>query len=203
MNKRTIWGSLWLPDQETRKVCHILLQDPKFFVLLLQIDEALASESRSAGCSCGGILHRANYPRKPRACPESVRMDFESRFSFCCNQCRKRTTSVSVRFLGRRVYPGLAVVLMSAGRAHTTSIIAQLSETLNIPMRTIYRWRQWWRELFPITPLWQAACARFMPPVDLRLLPASLIGRFVGPAIEAMQRLLIFLSPLTVKFRSL
>lgn len=171
-------------------------------MLLLQIDETLASEARSAGCLCGGILHRANYPRKPRACPESVRTDFESRFSFCCNQCRKRTTSVSVRFLGRRVYPGLAVMLMSSGRAHTTSIIAQLSETLNIPMRTIYRWRQWWRELFPITPLWQAACARFMPPVDLRLLPTSLIERFAGPAIDAMQRLLIFLSPLTVESRS-
>ena len=92
---------------------------------------------------------------------------------------------------------------MSAGRAHTTSIIAQLSETLNISMRTIYRWRQWWRELFPITPLWQAACARFMPPVDLRLLPLSLIERFAGPAIDAMQRLLIFLSPLTVGLRSL
>ncbi|MDE8347178.1 MAG: hypothetical protein POH28_13545 [Acidocella sp.] len=171
-------------------------------MLLLQIDEALASETRSAGCSCGGILHRANYPRKPRCCPEVVRPDFESRFSFCCNQCRKRTTSISVRFLGRRVYLGLAVVLMSAGRAHAASIIAQLSEALNIPMRTIYRWRQWWRELFPITPLWQASCARFMPPVDLRLLPLSLIERFAGIPEEAMQRLLIFLSPLTVKFRS-
>lgn len=183
-------------------MCHILLQDPKFFVLLLQIDEVLASETQSAGCPCGGILHRANYPRKPRCCPEVVRTDFESRFSFCCNQCRKRATSVSVRFLGRRVYLGLAVVLMSAGRAHATSIVVQLSETLNIPMRTIFRWRQWWRDLFPITPLWQADCARFMPPVDLSLLPASLIERFTGPAIEAMQRMLIFLSPLSVKFRS-
>ena len=183
-------------------MCHILLQDPRFFVLLLHIDQALASEAQSAGCPCGGILHRASYPRKPRCCPTSVRPHFELRFSFCCNRCRKRTTSVSVRFLGRRVYPGLAVVLMSAGRAHATSTVAKLSETLNIPMRTIHRWRQWWRDLFPLTALWQADCARFMPPVDLHLLPASLIGRFVGPAIEAMQRLLIFLSPLTVGFRS-
>ncbi len=183
-------------------MCHILLQDPKFFITLLQIDQTLATETQSTGCSCGGTLHRANYPRKPRCCPESVRPDFESRFSFCCNQCRKRTTSVSVRFLGRRVYPGLAVVLMSGGRAHATSIVAKLSAELNIPMRTIHRWRQWWRELFPITPLWQADCARFMPPVDSRLLPASLIERFSGNSMDAMQRLLLFLSPLTVEFRS-
>ena len=31
MNKRTLWGSLWLPSQETLKVCHALLQDLKFF----------------------------------------------------------------------------------------------------------------------------------------------------------------------------
>lgn len=89
-------------------MCHALLQNPNFFSLLLQIDMDLAAATRSAGCpSCGGVLHQANYPRKPRACPKEVRADFESRFSFCCNECRKRTTSMSVRFLGRRVYKRL------------------------------------------------------------------------------------------------
>jgi hypothetical protein len=179
-------------------VCHALLQDSKFFLLLLQIDIDLAAQSRAVGCSCGGVLHCANYPRKPRCCLFDVRADYEWRFSFCCNRCRKRTTSVSVRFLGRRVYLGLAVVLMSAGRVDATSAVAKLGETLNVPARTIQRWRNWWVEQFPLTPLWQATCARFMPPVALSQLPAGLIERFIGTAAESLMRLLIFLSPLTV-----
>lgn len=179
-------------------MCHALLQNPNFFQLLLQIDIELAAQSRAGGCQCGGVLHCANYPRKPRACLNEIRADYESRFSFCCNQCRKRATSMSVRFLGRRVYLGLAVVLMSAGRSQSTSAVAQLSDTLNVPVRTLQRWRNWWAEQFPLTPLWQAACARFMPPVDLSLLPASLIARFTGAAAESLMRLLEFLSPLTV-----
>ena len=179
-------------------MCHALLQNPNFFQLLLQIDIELAAHTRAGRCQCGGVLHRANYPRKPRACLNEIRADYESRFSFCCNQCRKRQTSVSVRFLGRRVYLGLAVVLMSAGRSKSAPTMAQLSATLNIPARTIQRWRQWWIEQFPLTPLWQAACARFMPPIDLSQLPNSLIERFTGLADESLKRLLIFLSPLTV-----
>ena len=179
-------------------MCHALLQNPNFFRLLLQIDIDLAAETRTVGCQCGGALHRANYPHKPRCCLEEARADFESRFSFCCNRCRKRATSVSVRFLGRRVYLGLAVVLMSAGRARYASALAQLGETLGVPARTIQRWRRWWVARFPLTPLWRAACARFMPPIDLSLLPDSLIECFLGAAEESMRRLLLFLTPLTV-----
>lgn len=180
-------------------MCHALLQNQNFFHVLLQLDIELAAETRAVNCyHCGGTLHCANYPRKPRCCPDEIRTEFESRFSFCCNQCRKRQTSVSVRFLGRRVYLGLAVVLMSAGRSKSAPTMAQLSATLNIPARTIQRWRQWWIEQFSLTPLWQAACARFMPPIDLSQLPNSLIERFTGLADESLKRLLIFLSPLTV-----
>jgi len=180
-------------------VCHALQQDPRFYLLLLRIDDELSSEVRLRGCACGGVLHRANYPRKPRACLSEVRADFESRFSFCCNRCRRRTTSMSVRFLGRRVYLSLAVVLASARHAGQRPAAARLSTELNIPVRTLQRWRQWWGEQFPLTPLWQAACARFMPPVDTETFPASLLERFAGDAAEALLRLLVFLSPLTVR----
>jgi hypothetical protein len=106
---------------------------------------------------------------------------------------------MSVRFLGRRVYLGLAVVLMSSGRVEATSTVAQLSEILAVPVRTIQRWRSWWAEQFPLTPLWQAACARFMPPIVLSQLPASLIERFAGSAGESLMRLLVFLTPLTAR----
>jgi hypothetical protein len=181
-------------------VCHALLQNPNFFHILLQIDIELAANTHASPCPhCGGTLHCANYPRKPRCCLEEARTHFESRFSFCCNQCRKRKTSVSVRFLGRRVYLGLAVVLMSARRSQSPSDVAQLSETLSVPASTLQRWRRWWVQQFPITPLWQAHCARFMPQIDLTLLPDSLIERFLGSTEDQIRRLLIFLSPLTVE----
>ena len=93
-------------------MCHELLQDPNFFRLLLCIDQELAGELKAGGCVCGGVLHRADYPRKPRGCLAEVRSQFESRWSFCCNRCRKRSTSMSVRFLGRRVYLAVAVERM-------------------------------------------------------------------------------------------
>ena len=105
---------------------------------------------------------------------------------------------MSVRFLGRRVYLGLAVVLMSSRIIGPTSSTTRLSGTLDVPLRTLQRWRHWWRDLFPLTSLWQAACARFMPPVEMNQLPASLLERFAGPAGEPLLRLLFFLTPLTV-----
>ena len=185
LNKRTLRGSLRLPSQETVQVCHVQLQTRPFFLFLIRLDEELAAQAQGAGCSCGGVLHRANYPRKPRGCPTlAIREAFSSRLSFCCSRCRRRTTSMSVRFLGRRVYLGLAVVLC---------------EALAVPLRTLQRWRRWWREDFMQTPLWQAMCARFMPPVSAQGLPGELLARFAGEATEALQRLLRFLAPLTVR----
>jgi len=182
-------------------VSHILLQDPTFFQLLLQIDIDLAAQTRAGNCPCGGTLHQANYPRKPRGCPIEAREDYASRFSFCCSQCRKRTTAMSVRFLGRRVYLSLVVVLQSARRAGPTATeaAARLCQTLAVPARTLERWRTWWAQCFPATPLWQGHGARFMPPVATTELPDSLMARFSGSAAESMTRLLAFLTPLTVR----
>ena len=182
-------------------VCHALLDDPKFLALLLRIDHELAANTRIDGCHCGGALHRADYPRKPRGCPAEVRPDHSSRLSFCCAVCRQRATPESVRFLGRRVSLGLAVVLVSARPAAAVAAAARLGSALGIARRTLARWRAWWQAQFPQTPLWRAACARFMPPVPDALLPGELIERFTGPAHEALMRLLVWLSPITVASR--
>ncbi|AMP14401.1 TnmB [Collimonas pratensis] len=87
-------------------MCHAILQDIKFFEILSRIDNELAAETHAGLCQCGGTLYQANYPRKPRGFPNEKRPDHASRFSFCCRDCRKRSTSVSVRFLCRRVYRG-------------------------------------------------------------------------------------------------
>lgn len=180
-------------------MCHTLLQDPKLYVLLSLIDDERAAESRVAGCGCGGVLHSARYPRKPRGAPPGLRRLIESRHSFCCATCRRRTTPESVRYLGRRVYLAVVVVLACAMRAGVTSRrAAQLTAVLNVPLRTLQRWRRWWLEEFVQTPFWRAASGVFMPPVAADLLPASLLSRFAGdelvtPVIQCLR----FLSPLS------
>lgn len=177
-------------------MCHAILSDIKFFQQLVLIDQDLADQTRILGCPCGGPLHQAHFPRKPRSCPSAVRDDFATRFSFCCGWCRRRVTAVSVRFLGRRVHLALAVVLVS-DRGPTPAAARRLAQQLSVSPRTVERWRQWWREHFPGTDLWQTMCARFMPPLDVALLPAALLARFAGVGDQPMRRLLMFLTPLT------
>jgi hypothetical protein len=190
--------SLWLLRQETTEVCHGLLQDPAFFHFLQRIDEELASEARLGGCRrCSAALHSADYPRKPRGCPASVREEYSSRISFTCGRCQKRTTPASVRFLGRRVY--LAVVLMLVS-PHGGAAEQALRERLPVAQRTLSRWRRWWSEEFQRTPFWQSVRERFAVVVDITRLPLSLLERFdAGTQGERMTQLLRFVSPLSTR----
>ena len=175
------------------------LANPQLHQVLAKVDGDLAEEVRQRGCIyCGGKLHRANYERKPRS--GSPRIEELLRDSFCCDQdgCRKRHTPPSVRFLGRRVYWGVVVVLVSAVRhGLTPERMRVLRKALGIDRRTVKRWRQRWLETFVQSSFWKRARARFMPPLAEAILPLSLgqafqIGR-PGQLIE----LLRFLSPLT------
>ena len=53
-------------SSEYSTMYHVLLRDARFWDFLFQVDEQLADAACKAGCPCGGRLHRANYPRKPR-----------------------------------------------------------------------------------------------------------------------------------------
>ena len=75
LNKRVPWESLFSTKRRDESVCHALLGDPKFFTLLLRIDHDLAEQVRASRCRCGGALHRADCPRKPRGGPPQVRAD--------------------------------------------------------------------------------------------------------------------------------
>ena len=184
-------------------MCHVLLQDPRFFALLLTIDRDQASQTQAAGCACEGRLHCANYPRKPRGCLPEFRASFGHRFSFCCGTCRKRTAATSVRFLGRRVYLALVVVLRSSRHAGSNAAASALV-SLAIPPRTLERWRAWWRDVFTHTPLWLGACASFMPPLAAEQLPTALLERFIGTdASQRLSAMLRFLSPLTARARGM
>jgi hypothetical protein len=89
-------------------MCHPLLGDARLFTVLLKIDFDLAAMARTQGCAqCGGPVHCANYPRKPRGGPAGLSDADCLRLSFCCARegCRSRNTPPSVRFLGRSTGP--------------------------------------------------------------------------------------------------
>ena len=46
---------------------HNFPRDASFWAFLFSIDQDLAASTREKACPCGGRLHCANYPRKPRA----------------------------------------------------------------------------------------------------------------------------------------
>lgn len=179
-------------------MCHDILQNPVFFQLLTRIDEELASATRLGRCpGCGGPLHVANYPRKPRGCPAAVQEEYSWRLSFTCGQCDSRATSPSVRFAGRRVY--VAVVLMLVSPPGSSSG-RELCALLSIPARTLTRWRAWWREGFASTPFWQSVRERFMPPVMIGQLPQSLLERFETSAMaDRLAQMLRFIAPLSTR----
>ena len=49
-----------------------LLYSKTFYATLTQFDADLAAEVHARGCPCGGRLHRADYPRKPRGGPARI-----------------------------------------------------------------------------------------------------------------------------------
>ena len=164
--------------------------------MLEKVDADLAERARLQGCRhCGGKVHRADYERKPRG---GARWD--ERFSFCCAVagCRRRLTPASVRFLGRRVYAGLVVVLLAA-MTHGLSAerVRRLRESLGIDRRTLARWRQWWLETFVRSPFWKALRARLLPAVCQRTLPWSLCLRFQVTRRDRLLDLLRFLAPVS------
>ena len=185
-------GENYLSDQSARS---------ELWAILTQVDADLAEQARLKGCQrCGGVLHRGNYARK--VC--GMGMVEATRDSFCCatDDCRRRTTPASVRFLGRRVYAGFVVVLLAALRHGLSAQRVQvLRERLGVDQRTLQRWRSWWLEQFAGGRLWREGRGRLMPPIDEAALPASLWERFYahrGPPPQQedpLVKLLRFLTP--------
>ena len=177
------------------------MADARLYAVLARIDDDLAETARRAGCAvCHGVLHSARFPRKPRGGPAELPTGYDRRHSFCCaaDDCRKRRTPPSVRFLGRKVYLGAVVVLAAALRdGLTPGRVARLRQLLGVDIRTLGRWRHWWRRTFAASPWWKATRARLAPPVPAATLPGSLLQRFAGDGWEPLVALLRFVAPST------
>ena len=175
-----------------------------FWSFLLAIDKDLAESTRRKGCSCGGRLHCANYPRAPRGGPDDLPDGYNHRFSFCCDRdgCRKRLTPPSVRFLGRKVYLGAVVILVSAMRqGPEPHRVRELSRLFGVDKATIARWQAFWRDHIPQTPFWKIARARLVPVFEMVALPRSILEAFLcsHDQHQGWAYLLRFLSPITVR----
>lgn len=159
--------------------------------------------ARAAGCGCGGTLHRADYRRKPRGAAHEEEASYQVRYSFCCAEdgCRKRTTPGSVRFLGRRVYVSVAVVVAAAAEGGVTlRRVRVLGGLLGqaVDRRTLERWVQWWRQVLPASRFWKGLRGRLRGVVATARLPLSLIEA-VGAegARERVVGILKLLAPIT------
>ena len=179
-----------------------MLGNANLYALQLRIDREILEEVRSRRCPVdGGRLHVANFPRKPRGALCKLGHHDQTRLSLCCanRDCRRRVTPPSVRFLGRRVYLGAAVVLLSTMRHGTTGRrLAQLRELYGVCPRTVQRWRNWWREMFPQTPCWRWLRGRLRTPIAVATQPGFLLGLFWGDEMTSLLKLLKALSPLAM-----
>ena len=105
-----------------------------------------------------------------------------------------------MRYLGRRVYLGAVVVVVSAMSGGVTATrAARLRQWFGVTVRTLKRWRLWWRQTFIASAFWRGAQGRFVPPVRIDTLPASLLERFVGDERTRLVHTLAFLAPMTTR----
>lgn len=183
-------------------MCHAFVSDSRFYRFLFRLDQEIATEVQREGCAhCGGRLHVACYPRKPRGIRGALDESGKIRLSFCCasDGCRRRCTPPSVRFLGRKVYLGALVVLvMAMEHGLSAKRRQQLIEQLDLYPQTLARWRRWWRSIFPASRCWQANQGDFMPPVEVSQLPGALLGRLGGTHLwHRVCLLLRLLAPLS------
>ena len=182
---------------------HELPRGASFWLFLFSVDQDLAEARRKQACHCGGRLHAAHYPRKPRGGGDELPEQYGYRLSFCCDRdgCRKRATPPSVRFLGRKVYLSAVVILVAAMRqGPSPRRVGELWKLFGADRRTISRWRVFWSEHFPQTPFWKIERARLVPVVDVSALPLSLLQAFIGGADPCQDwgRLLRFLAAITI-----
>jgi len=157
-----------------------LLRDASFFELLHRIDLDLAEAVRCRGCCCGGVLHCARYRRKPRGGPAGLAAACSVRESYCCAEegCRRRSTPTSVRFLGRKVFFAVVLLLVPILRdGMSAARFRRLESELPVSRRTVLRWRRFWGEQFPTTWPWLALRAA-APDAPQASAPDSLLAAF-------------------------
>jgi hypothetical protein len=179
---------------------HKFLFNSTFHKILIAIDRELAEGICQQGCPCGGSLHQSNYPRSPFGLSAELRFAYQQRFSFCCNDCRRRTTPPSVRFFGRRWYPAPVLILISVLMLSINEYrLTQIKRHFGITMSesTWKRWRRWWRDSFVETAFWKQARGLIPEPRGSATIIRHMLISFQGTIDNKIIFFLKFTSPIT------
>lgn len=154
------------------------------FQCLHCIDVEVANKTRAKRCPrCGGPLHWGRYGRKPRGEGVDVEIpeEFRQRLSLCCGRCRKRTLPSSCLYLGRKVFWGCAVMLVTAAaQGLGTHTITELCARFEVSRRTVKRWVSFFEVVFPWSAAWQRLRGRVGVEVRNEDLPRGLVAWFLA-----------------------
>jgi len=159
------------------------------FRCLHSLDVELADKVRTKRCPlCGGPLHSGAYKRQPRGEGEDVEIpeEFRQRLGLCCGWCRRRTLPPSCLYLGRKVFWGCIVMLVTAAAQglgnHT---ITELCARFDVSRRTVKRWVSFFEVLFPSSAPWQRLRGRVGVEVRTEELPRGLVACFLANCEDA------------------
>ena len=121
----------------------------------------------------------------------------------CCGAegCRRRAMPPSVRFLGRRVYLEV-VVLVGSVVALLHRALFRAVPAVGVPRRTLDRWRGWWTVAFPASHCGRRVMAGIASRSDNQALPLSWLDQLVeqtGSAEAALLQAAVALCPMTTR----
>ena len=176
---------------------HSLLTDARFHNSLFDLDCLIAEQVRQEQCPlCQGQSH---FPRQPRGVPEGTVADYHIRFSFCCSRdgCRKRFTPPSMRFLSRKVYTSVVILVIFMLKPETDesrieAINRLLGSTLSV--ESLRRWRHFWTQDVPQTHTWKRLA---LSQIQAQSLPMSLLALFKSSGEQALIMGLKLILPLS------
>ena len=158
---------------------HKFLLSTSFHKQLLALDLDIARDTQEKGCGyCAGKLHQAHYPRIGFGVGAKIALFYTLRFSFCCADCRRRTTAPSIRFFGSRRYVSsiflfLCTLRLSPSERNCERLFRRFN--LNVSLSTWKRWLAWWQQTFPQTQFWSIAKSRFSSPINVKALPCAIL----------------------------
>lgn len=178
-----------------------LIDDTSLFRILRSIDEEVAVRLRAGRCprpDCGGPLHWGRFDRKPRGERVELPAEYYRRQGLCCGWCRKRVLPPSCLFLGRRVYWGAVVILVTAAvQGLEKRSASELCRHFGASRRTVRRWVRYFASEFAPSVQWQNLRGRVAAVVRDDDLPRSLLQWFASTGISALEtvvRCLCFLA---------
>ena len=162
-----------------------LLQDVSLFRILHQIDQDLALACRQAGCPfCHSPLHNAPYTRKPRGGPSNIPEEYCVRLSLCCSKedCRRRVLPPSCLFLGRKVYWGAVILIVTTlhQQKPQDNSINMLARKFDVSRRTVVRWLHYFHEIFPKSQQWLRLRGLVSAQINNHNLPRCLVEFFLS-----------------------